>query len=78
MFLVKDDDDDLFAAKPASKKKAKGKKVKPDSDLFADTTDIFADLPASKPKTKKTKKNADLFKNTGGGEFITLSIGLQG
>lgn len=71
--VIVDDDEDLFAEKPAAKKKTKGKKVKPDSDLFGDSTDIFADLPASKPKKKGAKKDSDLFKSTGDDIFSSDS-----
>lgn len=64
-----DDEDDIFASSSVSTKvlgadskdgslKTTGKKLKnnvsKDDDLFADDTDIFADLPATKQKEKKT------------------------
>ncbi|XP_077979550.1 uncharacterized protein LOC144434905 [Glandiceps talaboti] len=63
-----DDDDDLFAS-PKKTKKTKSKTK--ESDLFADNTDIFADLPASKTKEKKKKKDKDpLFKEVEGGDIF--------
>lgn len=43
-------------AKPKSKRPKKV--VTQDEELFADNTDIFADLPSAKPKEKKKKASA--------------------
>ena len=65
----KDDDDDLFGEKKATPKKTKAKTSKTaDKDLFADSTDIFADVP-SKPKEKKKKKqDQGIFGDVPGGK----------
>ena len=47
--------DDQFGAASRPSIRQPKKAVTRDEDIFADDTDIFADLPASKPKSKKTR-----------------------
>ncbi|XP_033119000.1 WASH complex subunit 2-like isoform X8 [Anneissia japonica] len=60
-------EDELFTSPKKDSKRPKSKTVRVDTDLFADTTDIFADIPNSKSKEKKSKKKTD-----------PLSKGVQG
>ncbi|KAI0209404.1 hypothetical protein LSAT2_005893 [Lamellibrachia satsuma] len=52
--IPSDDEDEMFGAASRPSVRQPKKAVTRDEDIFADDTDIFADLPASKPKSKKT------------------------
>ncbi|KAI8484362.1 retrograde transport, endosome to Golgi [Branchiostoma belcheri] len=60
-------EDDIFATEAASTstKPKKYKAVTPESSLFSDDTNIFADIPATKPKEKKKKTTKATTKTKG-------------